>query len=283
MKKIKSYTGIWNVEKVLYAINDFNLPFPVTFTQITWFVITEFIIILFSLVLFFGVLISADSDDENSNFSSGITGMNLSAEVLKHQPMVEKYARENGISEYVNVLLAIIQVESGGTAEDVMQSSESLGLPPNSLDTESSIKQGCKYFASLLSSCQNQGIDDLNVAIQSYNYGGGYVGYVAGKGKKHTFNLAESFAREKSGGKKVTYTNPIAVAKNGGWRYGYGNMFYVELVNQYLTVSQVSGELAQKVMNIADVLPKPKEFQNEAYYYALKKACKSMNDIVNIG
>lgn len=139
--------------------------------------------ILFSLVLFFGVLISADSDDENSNFSSGITGMNLSAEVLKHQPMVEKYARENGISEYVNVLLAIIQVESGGTAEDVMQSSESLGLPPNSLDTENSIKQGCKYFASLLSSCKNQGIDDLNVAIQSYNYGGGYVGYVAGKGK----------------------------------------------------------------------------------------------------
>lgn len=46
MKKIKSYTGIWNVEKVLYAINDFNLPFPVTFTQITWFVITEFIIIV---------------------------------------------------------------------------------------------------------------------------------------------------------------------------------------------------------------------------------------------
>ena len=32
--------------------------------------------ILFSLVLFFGVLISADSDDENSNFSSGITSMN---------------------------------------------------------------------------------------------------------------------------------------------------------------------------------------------------------------
>ena len=32
---------------ILDAINDFNLPFPVTFTQITWFVITEFIIILF--------------------------------------------------------------------------------------------------------------------------------------------------------------------------------------------------------------------------------------------
>ena len=93
------------------------------------------------------------------------------------------------------------------------------------------------YLSLIHISCKNQGIDDLNVAIQSYNYGGGYVGYVAGNGKKHTFNLAENFAREKSGGKKVTYTNPIAVAKNGGWRYGYGNMFYVELVNQYLTVA----------------------------------------------
>ena len=48
MKKIRSYTSIWNVEKVLYAINDVNLPFPVTCTQITWFVLTEFIIILFA-------------------------------------------------------------------------------------------------------------------------------------------------------------------------------------------------------------------------------------------
>lgn len=43
---------------------------------------------------------------------------------------------------------------------------------------------------------------------------------------KAQLTLAENFARDKSGGKKVTYTNPIAVARNGGWRYGYGNMFY---------------------------------------------------------
>ena len=111
--------------------------------------------------------------------------------------------------------------------------------------------KGCKYFASLLSSAESQGIEDINVVVQSYNYGGGYIGYVASNGKKHSFTLAENFARDKSGGKKVTYTNPIAVARNGGWRYGYGNMFYVELVSQYLTVSQVSGELAQKIMNEA--------------------------------
>lgn len=142
---------------------------------------------LLAIVLFFGVLISAEDDDGGGGSSSWVTGMNLSAEVLKHQSMVEKYAKEYGISEYVPYLLAIIQVESGGTAEDVMQSSESMGLPPNSLDTESSIKQGCKYFASLLSSAESQGIEDINVVVQSYNYGGGYIGYVASNGKKHSF------------------------------------------------------------------------------------------------
>ena len=142
-------------------------------------------------------------------------------------------------------------MESGGTATDVMQSSESLGLPPNSLSTEESIKQGCKYFASLLSSCKAKGMNDINVVIQSYNYGGGYADYVAKNGKKHSFNLAENFAKNKSGGTKVTYTNPIAVSKNGGWRYNYGNMFYVELVNQYLNIKQFSNETVQAVINEA--------------------------------
>ena len=148
------------------------------------------------------------------------------------------------------MLLAIIQVESGGTLEDVMQSSESLGLPPNSLSTEESIKQGCKYFSELLAAAETKGCD-LNSVIQSYNYGGGFLDYVAGHGKKYTFELAESFARDKSGGKKVTYTNPVAVEKNGGWRYSYGNMFYVLLVSQYLTVAQFDDETVQAIMEEA--------------------------------
>ncbi|EAD7292594.1 conjugal transfer protein [Listeria monocytogenes] len=47
MKKIKSYTSIWSVERVIYAINDLQLPFPVTFTQMTWFVVSLFLVILF--------------------------------------------------------------------------------------------------------------------------------------------------------------------------------------------------------------------------------------------
>lgn len=204
---------------------------------------------LFSVLLFFGVFIAGEDDDNSSNSAIQV-GMNLSAEVLKHKPMVEKYASEYDITEYVSYLLAIIQVESGGTVEDVMQSSESLGLPPNSLDTESSIKQGCKYFSELLKSAEAKGCD-INSVIQSYNYGGGYLNYVASNGKKHSFALAEDFSKDKSGAVKVTYTNPIAVAKNGGWRYDYGNMFYVDLVSQYLNLAHFDDKTVQAIMDEA--------------------------------
>ncbi|HEO6979311.1 lysozyme family protein [Streptococcus agalactiae] len=176
-------------------------------------------LMVFSLLLFVAILFSDEQDSGISNIHYG--GVNVSAEVLAHKPMVEKYTKEYGVEEYVNILLAIIQVESGGTAEDVMQSSESLGLPPNSLSTEESIKQGVKYFSELLASSERLSVD-LESVIQSYNYGGGFLGYVANRGNKYTFELAQSFSKEYSGGEKVSYPNPIAIPINGGWRYVYG-------------------------------------------------------------
>ena len=203
---------------------------------------------IISLLLFLFIVTS--DDEENSTSRIDYSGLNLSVEVLQHQPTVEKYAKEYGISDYVNYLLAIMQVESGGTAVDVMQSSESLGLPPNSLSTEESIKQGCKYFVSLLSSCKEKGCD-INTVVQAYNYGGGFVDYVASHGKKYTFELAVSFAKEKSGGVKVTYKNEISMKENGGWRYKYGNMFYVKLVAQYLAVTHFDDATVQAIFNEA--------------------------------
>jgi len=142
-------------------------------------------LMVFSLLLFVAILFSDEQDSGISNIHYG--GVNVSAEVLAHKPMVEKYAKEYGVEEYVNILLAIIQVESGGTAEDVMQSSESLGLPPNSLSTEESIKQGVKYFSELLASSERLSVD-LESVIQSYNYGGGFLGYVANRGNKLPLN-----------------------------------------------------------------------------------------------
>ena len=127
-----------------------------------------------------------------------------------------------------------------GICHDIHRNRANVDTPPSGPSTSSRsgryyrrlsqvrrlvVKQGCKYFSELLAAAETKGCD-LNSVIQSYNYGGGFLDYVAGRGKRYTFKLAESFARDKSGGKKVTYTNPVAVEKNGGWRYSYGNMFY---------------------------------------------------------
>nr|WP_025188404.1 bifunctional lysozyme/C40 family peptidase [Enterococcus faecalis] len=202
-------------------------------------------VLLFGLVLF-------SEEDEGSNTSNDVIGLNVSQEVLQYQSLVEKYCKEFGIPDHVKTILAIMQVESGGKGSDVMQSSESLGLPPNSLDTESSIKQGCKYFSELIKGIEQHGCD-LNTAIQSYNFGGGFINYVANHGKKYSYELAESFSKDKAGGKRVTYTNPIATPINGGWRYTYGNQFYVKLVEQYLVSSAMTfdDEAVQKIMDEA--------------------------------
>ena len=85
-------------------------------------------VMMFSMLLLV-VIVFSDEEDGGSGGNLIYGGVSVSQEVLAHKPMLEKYAREYGIEEYLNVLLAIIQVESGGTLEDVMQSSESLGFP----------------------------------------------------------------------------------------------------------------------------------------------------------
>lgn len=201
-------------------------------------------------VLFCVMLLFSDEEETSNNIDS-INGVSVSAEVLAHKQTVEKYCKEFGISEYVSYILAIMQVESGGKGQDVMQSSESLGLAPNTLSTEASIKQGCKYFSELLHSAKVKGIEDINASVQSYNYGGGFLDYLSSNGKKYSYELAENFSKEKSGGVKVSYSNPIATPINGGWRYNYGNQFYVKLVAQYLTVTKFDDKTVQTIMDEA--------------------------------
>lgn len=189
-----------------------------------------------------------DYQSELSALLNSAGGKALSPEVLALKELVEKYARMYGISDHVNTLLAIIQVESGGLLEDVMQSSESLGLPPNSLSKEASINQGCKYYSELVRRANSLGCD-LDSVIQAYNYGGGFLDYVAARGGKYSFQLAQAFAEQKSGGVKVTYKNEISIAENGGWRYNYGNMFYVRLVKQYN--GGLRSDVQQRIVAIA--------------------------------
>lgn len=173
----------------------------------------------------------------------------LSDNTISYTDDLREAAEDNGILDYVNYLMAIMEVESHGTGNDPMQSSESAGLPPNGFDNpRDSINQGVYYFAYCVNKAKDMGCDVMS-AVQSYNYGSGFINYVAENGGTYTLELAISFAEEYSGGVQVDYSNPIAVEYNGGWRYAYGNMFYAQLVKQY--INQYQSATAQKVIDEA--------------------------------
>lgn len=172
---------------------------------------------------------------------------NLSATVKAWEPVVSMYAEEYGVSEYVNVLLAIIMVESGGQGLDVMQSSESLGLPPNSItDPILSINVGVRHFATVVKDAESKGLD-FWTPVQSYNFGSGFNNFVNNNGKLYSFNLATNFSRNLAGGRTVPYSNPVADF-NGNFRYAYGNMYYVMLVQQYLNADSNIGNINASVL-----------------------------------
>ena len=49
---------------------------------------------------------------------------NLSSSVEYYRPYVSKIAKLEGMEDYVDLILAVMQVESGGTGGDPMQASE---------------------------------------------------------------------------------------------------------------------------------------------------------------
>ncbi|MEY8309091.1 lysozyme family protein [Erysipelotrichaceae bacterium 51-3] len=167
---------------------------------------------------------------ENRGILNG-TSHGLSSEELAYR--IEQAARKEGIAQHLPELQAIVKVESNGQSEDVFQSSESLGLPPNSLSVDESIDQGVSYYKDLLEKADQLNVDQ-DAVFQAYNYGSGYLDFVAQNGGKHTPALAEEFSRIHSDGRIVTYPNPVAIESNGGWRYDYGNMFYVQLIHNVL-------------------------------------------------
>ena len=197
-------------------------------------VLAVVIVIVSLLVALISSIAGAVKDASSAQVIAGLYRQLLSDNTISYTQDVKDAADNEQIEDYVNYLLAIMEVESHGIGTDVMQSSESAGLPPNSFKTpQESIAQGAKYFASCVMKASEKECD-INTAIQAYNYGTGFIDYVAENGKAYTLDLAIAFAEEKSGGKQVAYKNQIAIDYNGGWRYAYGNMFYAQLVNQYI-------------------------------------------------
>ncbi|EGO8884384.1 CHAP domain-containing protein [Enterococcus faecalis] len=190
--------------------------------------------LVFFLVGFFSIFILLIGGTSSSPGVTGTEeGKNLPEAVLRWKEKVTKEAVKNDIPEAVSYLLGILMVESGGNSEkypDIMQCSESQGKPPNSItDPDESIEVGVKYFADMWK--EHREYEVLNI-VQAYNFGSGFLSH---SGKSYSLESAIQFSKNQAKGKTIAYTNPVAIGLGYDYRYAYGNMFYSQIVKQYIS------------------------------------------------
>lgn len=151
----------------------------------------------------------------------------VSAEVEAYEPLIQKYAKQHGIPEYVELIKAVMMQESGGRGNDPMQASEcgyNTQYPntPNGItDPEYSINVGIQNLAACLNAAQVENpvdMDRIKLALQGYNFGNGYI----------------TWAQNNYGG--YTYANAVEFstiqAERLGWD-SYGDTQYVPHVLRY--------------------------------------------------
>lgn len=151
----------------------------------------------------------------------------LSEEVLAYSAVIQKYASQYNIPEYVSVIQAIMMQESGGRGTDPMQSSEcpyNTRYPnsPNAIqDADYSIQVGIQYYASCIkeAGCDSPyDMDKLKLSLQGYNYGNGYITWAIRKFGGYSEANALQFSQEQ--------------AASHGWAR-YGDPEYVPHVLRY--------------------------------------------------
>ena len=140
----------------------------------------------------------------------------VSAEVEAYTPLIQKYAKQYGISEYVELIKAVMMQESGGKGSDPMQAAEGsfnkrYPHEPNGIkDPEYSIECGVQELKAALVSAEVENpidMERIKLALQGYNFGNGYI----------------SWAKTNYGG--YSYANAVEFsamqAKRLGWeKYG---------------------------------------------------------------
>lgn len=151
----------------------------------------------------------------------------LSQEVLDYAPVIQRYAQEYGIPEYVQVIQAIMMQESRDQGNDPMQASECpfntrFANSSNAItDPEYSIQVGIQYYAYCVqeAGCTGpQDLDKLKLSIQGYNYGNGYISWAVRNHGGYSEANALQFSQEQ--------------AAAHGWS-GYGDPEYVAHVMRY--------------------------------------------------
>ena len=195
---------------------------------------------LLVFILIVGIIAGAAFSSNSESSES------LSEEVLAYTSVIQQYASQYGIPEYVSAIQAIMMQESGGRGTDPMQCSESPyntrfpHTPGSITDPDYSIEVGVQTFADCISQagCSSpQDMDKLKLAWQGYNYGNGYIGWALQRGG-YTEANALQFSQEQ--------------AASHGWSR-YGDPEYVPHVMRYYSGGSLFAGLfgSQQIVSVA--------------------------------
>jgi soluble lytic murein transglycosylase-like protein len=151
----------------------------------------------------------------------------VSSEVSEYRPIIKKYARTYGIEEFTDIIEAVMQQESAGHGDDVMQSSECIyneeyeNVPGGIQDPEYSIDAGVHYLADCIEIAGCRGPDDtenLKLALQGYNFGSNYIYWTLENGESYSEEGALEFSE--------------MMKEEMGWS-SYGDPLYPQHVLRY--------------------------------------------------
>ena len=179
-------------------------------------------VVIILIVVLLGCAVSLFGGGGGSNAYTPV-----SAEVEAYEPLIQKYAKQYGIPEYVELIKAEMMQESGGRGLDPMQAAEgsfNTRYPhePNGIqDPEYSIQCGVQELKAALISAEVENpidMEHIKLALQGYNFGNGYI----------------SWAKTNYGG--YSYANAVEFstmqAQRLGWE-SYGDTQYPAHVLRY--------------------------------------------------
>ena len=179
-------------------------------------------VLIIMIVVLFGAAVAMFGGGSDSNSYTPV-----SAEVEAYEPIIQKYAKEYGIPEYVELIKAVMMQESGGRGLDPMQAAEgsfNTRYPhePNGIkDPEYSIQCGVQELKAALTSAEVESpidMEHIKLGFKGYNFGNGYI----------------SWARMNYGG--YSYANAVEFSTQQAQRLGwdsYGDTQYPAHVLRY--------------------------------------------------
>lgn len=193
------------------------------------------------ILLFLGLQLSSFSVKRQSTYQ-----INASCEAYRDE--VTSEAAQYGLSDYVDLILALMMQESSGQGNDPMQASEGAynteyPQQPNGItDPSYSIACGIQELKYALDKAGCTGPTDLphiRLALQAYNFGtDSYFSYLEKNGETvWTTESAQAFAQMTSGGKERDEADPLHDPA-GPW--DYGDQHYPEHVLRYYHVDDNS-------------------------------------------